>query len=196
MKTIEEITKPVYGQLCWGVTWDSQLNMSMSFGDPCLRVIREPHATKSKSPQLRELARYRIVKVSGKWWLWIFCTHWRLTVSPTLTATGSSSHRRKLMAMSRLDGQRLVSIRVNPINGTTHFVFDLGATLRARRFERDDSDIWTLYTPNGHTLGVQGNGTFTYDRGTTPGGKLSPREIGAPNQRLHRTRRPRRARVR
>lgn len=196
MKKIEEITRALRGQLCWGVTWDSQLNMSMSFGEPNLRIIREPHVSKSNSPRLRELAAYRMVKVSGKWWLWIFCAHWRLKVSDSLTATSRSSHRKKKIAMARLDGQRLADIRVNPMDGTTEFTFDLGATLRTRRFEKDDSDIWTLYNPNGFVLGVRGDGTFTYERGTTPGDKERPRQMRPPNHTSDRIAHPRRVRKR
>jgi hypothetical protein len=32
MKMIEEIPRAMRGQLFWGVAWDSQLNISMSFG--------------------------------------------------------------------------------------------------------------------------------------------------------------------
>jgi hypothetical protein len=168
MKTIADITRNLSGQLCWGVKWDSQLNMSMSFGDPHLKV-REPYSSKSRSLHLRELAAYRQVTVSGRWWLWIFCAHWKLTVSDSLTATASSSARMKMMVMARLDGQKLKDIQVNPVSGATEFTFDLGANLRVRRFEADDSDIWTLYKPNGYVLGVRGDGTYTYDRGTKPG---------------------------
>ena len=196
MRTINDITKSLRGQLCWGVTWDSQLNMSMSFGDPHLRVIREPHATKSKSPRLRELARYRTVKVSGRWWLWVFCAHWTLRVSDQMTVKDSSSRRKKIMAMARLEGQKLLGLRVNAGTGETEFAFDLGAKLTAKRYDSDVSDIWTLYQPNGFVLGVRGNGTYTYERGDTPTDKEHPREIKTPNQTSDRIAHPRRVRKR
>jgi hypothetical protein len=78
--------------------------------------------------------------------------------------------RAKRAAMGRLSGQRLEGIRVNASNGATKFLFDLGAILEVRRFEKDsDSDVWTLYNhANGYVLGVRGNGTFTYEKGDTP----------------------------
>ena len=182
MKTIADITQDLRGQLCWGVRWDNQLNMSMSFGEPHLEVVREPYTSKSKSSRIQEGSSYRTVKVTGEWWLWIFCAHWKLRVSDLLTATNSSSARKKMMAMSRLDGQKLKDIRVNPLSGTTEFAFDLGATLLARRYEQDDADIWTLYKSNGFVLAVRGDGTFTYARGTTPRDKEKPRQIGTPNR--------------
>ncbi|MFO1528573.1 MAG: hypothetical protein U1F77_02285 [Kiritimatiellia bacterium] len=196
MKTIDDITKAVRGQLCWGVTWGSQLNMSMSFGDPRLRIIREPHTTKSKSPRLRELARYRTIKVSGRWWLWIFCAHWTLRVSDQLTVTDSSSGKKMMMAMARLDGQRLVGLRVSAETGETEFIFDLGAKLTAWRYEFDDSDIWTLYYPNGFVLGVKGNGTYTYELGDKPADEEHPKKIKTPNHTTDRIAHPRRVRKR
>ena len=92
--------------------------------------------------------------------------HWSLRVSNALTAMSSSSHRKKTMAMLRLDWQRLSDIRVNPRNGATEFLFNLAARLCTRRFDEDDSDIWTFYSPNGFVLSVKGNGTFTCERGT------------------------------
>lgn len=159
--------------------WDSQLGMSMSFGEPRLEIVREPYTSKSKLPFVREHASFRRVRVRGQWWLWIFCAHWTLKVSNSLTATGSSSYRKKAMAMARLEGQRLTDIKVNPVNGVTNFTFDLGATLQARPYEKDNADIWTLYYPHGFVLGVKGNGTFTYERGSVPDDEARPRNIGS-----------------
>jgi len=181
MNKITEIGKELRGQICWGITWDSQLNMSMSFGKPHLR-IREPHATKSRSRHVQQLASHRIVTVKGAWWLWIFCAYWKLTASESLMVTNSSSLRQKQRAMAHLDGQKLKTLRVNAATGATEFTFDLGATLHVRRYSNDDSDIWTLYKPNGFVLGVRGDGTFTYSRGTTPPDRLIPRKIEMPNK--------------
>jgi hypothetical protein len=181
MKTTADFTHGIYGLLCWGVTWDSQLNLSMSFGDPILR-IREPYVSKSRSPRLREHASYRQVRVRGKWWLWILCARWKLTISRSLFATGSSSQRKRKLAMARLDGQRLTMITIEPLTGATEFGFDLGATLRVRRLVADDSDIWTLYKPNGYVLGIRGDGTCTHAKGTTPEDELKAKKIKTPNK--------------
>jgi hypothetical protein len=127
------------------------------------------------------MARHRGITVKGKWWLWIFCAYWKLMIKNSTTVTSSSSFRKKRLAMALLDGQKLTGIKVNPVTGTTDFTFDLGARLQARRFEKDDSDIWTLYKPNGYVLGIRGDGTFTYCSGTTPLDKKKPRLIQMPN---------------
>jgi hypothetical protein len=182
MKTIASITKSLRGKVGWGVEWEPQLNLSMSFGAPQLR-IREPHVSRSRNQRVREQASHRHVTVKGKWWLWVFCAYWRIHIPHSATATSSSPLRLKRKAMAGLSGQRLQRIRVNPIHGATEFLFDLGAILEVRRFEESDADMWTLYQPNGYVLGVMGNGTFTNAIGTTPGQKLVPMTLnGANNQ--------------
>jgi hypothetical protein len=172
MRSLNSILKSIYGKISWGVRWDRQLNMDISFGDPVMK-IREPY----KSKRLRERADFRSVTIEGKWWLWIFCAHWNLRINDKCMATGASSHKRKQIAMNRLSGQKIVSIKVHPNNGSTEFEFDLGATLRVRRFENDDSVIWTLHFPNGMALGIMSNGTFTYQNGSTPVEKMIPRSL-------------------
>lgn len=182
MKTIASATKGLIGKLCWGVQWEHQLNMSISFGSPRLR-IREPYSSKSQNRFIREIASFRNVVVKGEWWLWIYCAFWRIVIPSVVIAKSSSPLCIKRKAMARLNGQRLVDIRVDPHSGSTEFEFDLGAILQARPFEKgNDADVWTLYKPNGYVLGVKGNGTFTHARGTTPQDKLVPIKLRAPNQ--------------
>jgi len=171
MKKIQSILKPLINQIAWGVQWDSQLNMDMSFGNPLLR-IREPYKTQSKSRRIRESATRRAVTVKGKWWLWVFCADWNLKVDSKYKASNKSNYNQKLMAMSRLDGQRIVSVKVNKKTGETVFSFDLGAKLEVRRFDISNSDIWTLYCPTGMVLSVMGNGTYSYQKGNTPPNRL------------------------
>ena len=84
--------------------------------------------------------------------------------------------------MARLNGQKLVNIRVNHNDGSTEFAFDLGAVLHVRPFQKgDDADVWTLYKPNGYVVGVSGDGKFTHAKGTIPKDKLEPMTLNSPN---------------
>src|SRR4051812_9192016 len=103
MNTIHNITKGLVGRICWGVEWEPQLNLSMSFGDPQLR-IREPRVSRSQSRAVRELFAYRHVTVKGKWWLWVFCAYWKIVIPNTPTASSSSSLQVKRTSMARLSG--------------------------------------------------------------------------------------------
>ena len=162
-KTFEQL----YGQPCWGLHDDSQLNLSINFGQPSLD-IREPFQTSSNSEIVRRMAARRCVTVRGEWWLWFHSSYWRISSQNQRLATSSSSDKQIDRAMRHLDGQKLISAQVHPKTGATRFVFDLGGVLECRRFERDsDRELWNLYKPSGYVLCVYGNGTFTHQRGTT-----------------------------
>lgn len=157
----------LYGKPCWGVRHDRQLNLSMNFGTPSLD-IREPYVTKFESEAAKSMASRRNVTVRGEWWLWIYCSYWRLTSDNRRLATGSSSARQIEWAIQQLDGQKLVSTVVNPESGATRFVFDLGCVLGCRRLERNsDQELWMLYKPSGYVLSMHGNGVISHQRGNT-----------------------------
>jgi hypothetical protein len=158
--------QPLASHPCWGLHYERYLNLSMNFGTPSL-TIREPYQSGSKSENVRRMAACRGVTVRGKWWLWIYCSYWRLSSRGVQLATGSSSSRRIQRALGQLEGQKLVSAEVKALTGATRFTFDLGCTLECRRFERDqDAELWMLYKPNGYVLSMHGNGTCSHQRGS------------------------------
>lgn len=166
--------QPIKGLPCWGVYFQRQLNLSMNFGEPSLK-IREPFVATSDSERVKQMASLRNVTVRGKWWLWIYCCHWRLDSGDSKLATGSSSNRSIERAIMQLDGQKLVSVEIKPDSGATRFVFDLGCVLSCRRFDRvTDDKLWTLYKPSGYVLSVHGDGTFCHQRGSDNADRHQP----------------------
>src|SRR5574340_44377 len=126
---LTDMFEPLLGLPCWGVHWDSQVNLNLEFGDPHLS-IREP------DPLGRSITSpYRWVQVDGDWGLWIFCAHWKLSGLLDMDpVTSSSSDRRIKWAAARLDGQRLTAVSVTARNASTRSPFDLGAVPEVRRF--------------------------------------------------------------
>ena len=178
VKNIDKSFQPLYGQPCWGLHHERLLNLSMNFGKPSLSV-REPYNTDSKSKVVRQIAARRQVTVRGNWWLWVYLCYWRLTSDSLELATGSSSCRRIERATAQLEGQKLVSVEIQPETGATRFVFDLGCVLHCRRFKRNtDSELWMLYKPSGYVLSVHGNGKFSHQRATEVESRLQPLENG------------------
>jgi hypothetical protein len=59
--------------------------------------------------------------------------------------------RRIDRAARELNGQKLLDVRVNPRGARTRFVFDLGAELETKAYDRS-SEQWLLYEPDGHVL--------------------------------------------
>lgn len=176
LRVIDRSFQPLYGHPCWGLRYDRNLNLSMNFGNPSL-YVREPFQTDSKSEAVQRMAACRHITIRGKWWLWIYCCYWRLTSDGLSLATGSSSIRRINRATAQLEGQKLVSAKVEPKTGATLFAFDLKCVLHCRRFERDsDAVLWMLYKPNGYVLSVHGSGAFSHQRGTEVEKRLQPIE--------------------
>ena len=151
---------PLLGLPCWGVNWEPQLNLSMNFGKPHLNIM-EPRRIETDSKRLRLMYAHRKVTVRGDWWLWLFVSRWKLSISGLDDVTSSGSNIRIQKALRLLDGQCLQQVTVDPDDGHTIFEFDLGAVLNVRAMDRSrKSDIWTLYKPKERVLSVQGNGTF------------------------------------
>ena len=162
MNSAEEILEGLVGEICWGTSYDSQLNLSLSFGEPYLR-IREP-LPDSEIPILR----LRRVKVVGAWWLWVYLARWRLVVGE-IRVTGSSSRKKMGVALTRLEGQRLAGAQINGQTGATKLTFDLGARLEIYRWNKGDTDdLWTLYEPQEQTLSVTGDGRMARGFGSEP----------------------------
>lgn len=177
-KIIDRTFQSLIGSPCWGLHYDRTLNLSLKFGKPSLR-IREPFITDSTSDIVQRLAARRLVTVRGEWKLWIYCCYWQLTSDDLKLASGSSSLRQIEQAIIQLDGQKLVSVAINPDTGATRFSFDLGYVLHCRRFERKSSDeLWTLYKPNKYVLSVYGNGTFSHSRSNKVKSRIQPIDLG------------------
>ena len=155
--------KPLFGRECWGVHWDVDMGIRLDFGSPHLEV-QEPR-TETPGPGLAgDHWTYRHVRVKGDWRLWIG-GHWKLILRDGRTARGSSPFREIQMALARLDGQRLVSVDVNPETGATRFSFDLGAALDVRRESRgDDFEMWALRKPDEMEFRVRGTGSYALER--------------------------------
>ncbi|MFN0196823.1 MAG: hypothetical protein ACKVT0_08745 [Planctomycetaceae bacterium] len=158
---VEKVFKPVLGHPCWGLYHSRQLNLSMNFGKPSLR-IREPIISKAKSARVQKQMSRRCVTVKGEWWLWIYLCYWRLSSKMELLATGSSSAKKVAEALAYLEGEKLISVKFDPHRGVTQFGFDLGATLECRPMTRDSlSKLWLFYQPDGNVVSAFADGTLT-----------------------------------
>ena len=157
---IHEILENLIGLHCWDVYYNQDLNLSMSFGQPILK-IREPKKSRSKIERVRQAHAHRLVTARREWWLWILSAHWKLSVKGIDEVTGSSSLTKKKWALSLLDGQKLIGVNVDSITSATQMEFDLGAKLSIRRFSsQSESDMWSLYQPSGYVLSVRSDGKY------------------------------------
>jgi 16S rRNA U516 pseudouridylate synthase RsuA-like enzyme len=71
------------------------------------------------------------------------------------------------LAMQRLSGQKLINVHINALTGATSFEFDLGGSLKVRRFDSDSNEeLWLLYKPMGYVLTVRGDGHYSHALGS------------------------------
>jgi hypothetical protein len=59
------------------------------------------------------------------------------------------------------NGQRLLDIRISPRGARTRFVFDLGAELATKPYDRA-SEQWLLYEPKGYVLTWRADRKYAY----------------------------------
>jgi hypothetical protein len=115
MKTsiIQNAFRELFGQPCWGIDYSKTLNLWINFGEPYLSVC-EPYQTKRKTKLALDMASRRVVHPRGRWRLWVYCSYWRLSRNGDLLAFFSSSYRRIQQAINKLNGEKLVSVQINP----------------------------------------------------------------------------------
>jgi hypothetical protein len=163
MNRIERSFAKVRGRPCWGVTPGVGSFLTLEFGAPRL-VVREPISPATAvSARVRRLLGRRRVWVCGRWHLWIYCCDWDVVVDGRIVG-GSTTKRRMARASRELDGQRLVEVRVKLRGARTRFVFDLGAELETRPYDRS-SEQWLLYEPDGHVLALRADRKYSYGVG-------------------------------
>ena len=136
-------------------------------GSVTTRNMSEPRkASAGASSKIRRVLARRRVVIRGRWWLWVFLARWELTLGTKDVVRWTSVRRAMTEGLRELDGQRLTGVQVDPADGRTRFSFDLGAELNVWRLTRkptdDDSDLWTMYLPDGHVIIVKGNGAIVH----------------------------------
>jgi hypothetical protein len=163
---IDQTLKNFVGLHCWDVYYNKYLNLSMSFGQPIMR-IHEPEDINSSDEGLRLRHSHRLVTVRGEWWFWIGSAYWKLSVKGHDKITPLTPLKRMRRGLALLDGQILTGISMNPKTSVTEMDFDLGAKLSIRRLSaQDDSAMWSLYQPNGHVLSIRANRTYKDGHGS------------------------------
>jgi hypothetical protein len=155
MNKPETILADLIGQYGWSVDWDSQLNLSIHFGDPWLSVWGPLPSKPDK----------RYARPKGQWWLWVWLSYWKLTLAGGRHVTSTSRQRDMALGLSRLEGQVLIDASVDAETGRTRLAFDLGATLDIRRMSAGTvEELWSLYRPRGYVFSVYGDGTHMHER--------------------------------
>lgn len=136
--------------------------LTLEFGAPRL-VVREPQSSATDvSRRVQQLLARRSVHARGRWHLWIYCCEWRVIANDRVVGD-STTPRRIDRAARGLNGQKLLEVKIAPRGARSRFVFDLGAELETRPYDRS-SEQWLLYEPSGHVLTWRADRKFAYAR--------------------------------
>jgi hypothetical protein len=146
MNQVERVFARVVGRPCWGVRRGHGSFITLEFGRPRLHVREPIQAQMVTSLRVqRNLAR-RIVHIHGQWHLWIYGCEWSLRVKGRVVGDWTTK-RRIDRAVHALDGQRLLAVKVSARGARTSFIFDLGAELDTKPYDRS-GEQWLLFEPN------------------------------------------------
>ena len=105
MDIIQENFSEIIGKPCWGLTYDTQTNLWMEFGNPSLKV-NEPRLSESWLLN-GEKFKTRDIYLDGDWRLWIYLSYWKLSLDGKKLITSSSSLSRIKSGMAMIEGQIL-----------------------------------------------------------------------------------------
>jgi hypothetical protein len=157
------------GSPAWGVQKGQGSMLTFEFGAPHLS-IREPISNPlTDNPKIRKILRRRHVALHGEWYLWIGTCHWRCSDGGNEQCTDLSPDEQIVEAAKLMDGQKLVSVEVEPETGRSQFGFDLGAILETWPYADEDNDEqWSLYTPSNYVLGYRADGHYSWTPSDQP----------------------------
>lgn len=164
MSIIDLVFQPVLGKMCWDVEIGVGSSITFEFGEPHLKVIREPYVSRSKKPRIIRHSQRRVVSVYGDWYLWIWSCDWRFFRNNTFIGDSDLDKRELKQIALDLEGQALISVKVIGA-GITVFEFDLGGRLQTHRYEEENEesepeDQWFLYQPSGMVFTLRSDGTY------------------------------------
>lgn len=165
---MRRVFAPLLGLPGWSVMRGHGSMLSFEFGEPTLS-IREPVDSPSPSPKVREIMGRRRVSPVGEWHLWIDLCNWRYLSEDGQIASSEASDAAIDQAARALDGQRLMSIEVDPNAGSSAFTFDLGGRLETWPYPEDNDEQWSLSRRDGAVFSYRKDGCYCLsDANTLP----------------------------
>ncbi len=155
---------PLIGQLAWNVRRGVGSFLTMEFGAPHLSVREPIEARHTTNENIRASLRRRRVFVAGDWHLWIEHADWKLTTVSGVLDSDDDIATPKDECLHDLEGQRLLSVNVDPAINRWTLEFDLGTILQMWPASYESEDVWSLHPKEGAIVACQKDGTFVYEK--------------------------------
>jgi hypothetical protein len=143
----------MFGLIAWSVSQGHGSFLTFEFGEPKLEVAMH---------QLPENGFSRSANLRGQFHLWIYCCHWRALQDVTQLAWSEDAPDVIGSATARLNGQRLVAIKVEPTNGRSTFTFDLGGSLETWPYGDDPTDEQWIILTGGEAFAYRADGLYNH----------------------------------
>ncbi|HAZ48599.1 MAG TPA: hypothetical protein DDW76_11390 [Cyanobacteria bacterium UBA11369] len=153
-QAIASVLKNIIGKPCWNVKQGYGSFITFEFGEPSLEI---------DEPIKRKGILSRLIVVRGEWHLWIYCCDWKIFQNGQYIADSESEDRLIEQALNYLDGQKPVSIEIEPTNDSCSFQFDLGGLLETTSGDYEPlTNEWLLFDPSGFVLCYRNYGCYSY----------------------------------
>jgi hypothetical protein len=149
LQPIDEFVSPMLGLPAWNVGRGHGSFLTFEFGEPRL-----------DQPGGRNAA--------GQWHLWIYCCHWRAFQGASVLAWSEDGHELIDRAASRLNGQKLVAVMVDPSQGRSTFTFDLGGLLETWPYGDDPTEEQWMILTSSEAFAYRADGRYHRDPSDTP----------------------------
>jgi hypothetical protein len=158
-KPLEAFVRPMLGLPAWGAKQGYSSFLTFDFGEPKL-VIEERHSAE------RSLRRSAYVR--GEWHLWIYCCHWRALQDGTQLAWSEDADKIIGQAAATLNGQKLLTVAVDPDEGRSTFTFDLGGALETWPVGDDPTEEQWMILTGIEAFAYRADGKYACGPSTTP----------------------------
>jgi len=170
MSIIDSVFQPLYGKFCWNVENNIGSFLTFEFGEPRVKVVREPYL--STRLKLRRQAARRIIEINGDWHLWIRCCDWSFYRNNTYIGDGESKKAELKQITYDLNGQKLCNVKMSA-SGISIFEFDLGGRLEIQPYlleneESEPEELWSLYQPSGMVFTIRSDCKYNHSMGNQP----------------------------
>jgi len=156
---LDEFVRPILGLPAWGARQGYGSFLTFEFGEPKLEVVER----RSEKARLR-----RSAYVQGEWHLWIYSCHWRTMQDGKQIAWSEDPDEIIGRAAARLNGQKLLAVKVDPTKGGSTFIFDLGGSLETWPYGDDPEEKQWIILTKTEAFGYRADGFCARDPSDTP----------------------------
>jgi hypothetical protein len=162
---IQEIFKPIIGQIVWGVEQGYGSFLNLEFGNPKIELSQVQKPKKEKKFPYNSFES-RLVSVKGEQSFFVYMSNWKIYANNKELAYDESLRDDIEFALMFINGQKLQTIQIDSTNNTTELRFDLGGIIRITNETYNDevNEMWNFYTESDKVLTYRNDRKFSFEK--------------------------------